>query len=197
MIEFHCPHCNRRIRIHDNSNAGRKGECKGCGRRIRIPKQSEPTQHRPTDAETAMKQALFGRYQKHEDRRISDNHDLKMKMAYKALDIPQDEDGMKVENNSRTVTNTGMNPWAVVGLVAAAALAKPVADKLSGPAPSSVSTPATIPANIHPDTLRKIISESFEVIHVDENGNPVPAERINDKGEVIPEAPVTIKRVEQ
>lgn len=39
MIHFNCPHCDKAIRVRDET-AGRKGKCLGCGETIQVPQNS-------------------------------------------------------------------------------------------------------------------------------------------------------------
>ena len=66
----------------------------------------------PTEIDKA---AHYGRYQAHE----SAQKELALKVAHKALDIPQDDMHIQAD---KTVTNTGMSPAAVVGIAAVAGL---------------------------------------------------------------------------
>jgi hypothetical protein len=80
------------------------------------------------------KKALYGRYQDQEDQR----NRLAMKMAYKSLDIPEDD--MQI---NATTTNTGVGAKTILG-VAALAGVPAVVLLMVGLAPSLRDQPAQI-----------------------------------------------------
>lgn len=86
------------MRMTDSNNISRPSESAGAVHGLTFSFNDAATRSDAVD-----KDLLYGRYQKQEDARLADNQTLKMKMAYKALDIPQDDDvniNAKREDNS-------------------------------------------------------------------------------------------------
>lgn len=207
MIQFHCPHCERRIRVREK-HVGKHGECNGCGRRIKIPLESEQRAAKVktmSEAEKSLKDELFGFWKKHEERRLRDNHRFGMKMKYASSDIPEDEEDMKIENNSRRTINNGIPGWAAVLMLGTALLGPEAYKKLTAetpPAAPAATAPAATPAASIPtveqiQALKKLISEEYDVVFEYEDGTPASVQRVNEQGEPIPYSPIKVKKGEE
>lgn len=221
MIYYRCTHCDRKLRA-DGDRVGHFNTCPFCQQKSMVPPEStrqsseeraaerlvaagahrEVTvplhKHKPNpreqDPEMSLKEALFGFWKKHEEKRLADNHRWGMKMKYMTADIPEDED-MRFENNSQKTihSHSGTPPWMTVGLVGAALAAPYAYEKLKEQAPPPAAVAPANPAQPLPALPpHSSISQEYDVIHRDENGNIVQVQRIDEYGRPVPEEPIRV-----